>query len=50
MDGVITGFKIATGAIESQHLQDSLLSLTKLHYELQNQDKGVGDNSQCSLA
>jgi hypothetical protein len=49
-DGVVTGSKIANEAIGTEHLQNGLLSLTKLQYELQDQDKGVGDNSQCSPA
>ena len=50
LDGVVTGSKIANEAIGTEHLQNGLLSLTKLQYELQDQDKGVGDNSQCSPA
>ena len=50
LDGVVTGSKIANEAIGTEHLQTGLLSLTKLQYELQDQDKGVGDNSQCSPA
>ena len=47
---MVTGSKIANEAIGTEHLQNGLLSLTKLHYELQDQDKGVGDNSQSSPA
>ena len=50
LDGVVTGSKIANEAIGTEHLQTGLFSLTKLQYELQDQDKGVGDNSQCSPA
>ena len=50
LDGVVTGSKIANAAIGTQHLQNGLLSLTKLQYEIQDQDKGVGDNSQASPA
>ena len=50
LDGVVTGSKIANEAIGTEHLQNGLLSLTKLQYELQDQDKGVGDNSQSSPA
>ncbi|MDD2228685.1 MAG: hypothetical protein PHY48_04655 [Candidatus Cloacimonetes bacterium] len=50
LDGVVTGSKIANEAIGTEHLQNGLLSLTKLQYELQDQDKGMGDNSQSSPA
>ena len=50
LDGVVTGSKIANEAIGTEHLQNGLLSLTKLQYEIQDQDKGVGDNSQASPA
>ena len=50
LDGVVTGSKIANEAIGTEHLQNGLLSLTKLQYEIQDQDKGVGDNSQSSPA
>jgi hypothetical protein len=50
LDGAVTGSKIANAAIGTEHLQNGLLSLTKLQYELQDQDKGVGDNSQASPA
>ena len=50
LDGVVTGSKIANEAIGTEHLQNGLLSLTKLQYELQDQDKGIGDNSQCNPA
>lgn len=50
LDGVVTGSKIANEAIGTEHMQNGLLSLTKLQYELQDQDKGVGDNSQSSPA
>jgi hypothetical protein len=50
LDGVVTGSKIANAAIGTEHLQSGLLSLTKLQYEIQDQDKGVGDNSQSSPA
>ena len=50
LDGVVTGSKIANAAIVTEHLQNDLLSLTKLQYEIQDQDKGVGDNSQASPA
>ncbi|GAB1467971.1 hypothetical protein MASR2M64_06650 [Candidatus Cloacimonadota bacterium] len=49
-DGVITGNKIANAAISTNHLQDGLLSLSKLQYELQDQDNGMGDNTQSSPA
>lgn len=50
LDGVVTGSKIANAAIGTEHLQNGLLSLAKLQYETQDQDKGVGDNSQASPA
>jgi len=50
LDGVVTGSKIANEAIGTEHLQNGLLSLSKLQYELQDQDKGVGDSSQTSPA
>ncbi len=50
LDGVVTGSKIANEAIGTEHLQNGLLSLTKLQYEIQDQDKGTGDNSQASPA
>lgn len=50
LDGVVTGSKIANEAIGTEHLQNGLLSLTKLQYEIQDQDKGIGDNSQSSPA
>ena len=50
LDGAVTGSKIANAAIGTEHLQDGLLSLTKLQYEIQDQDKGIGDNSQASPA
>ena len=50
LDGAVTGSKIANAAIGNEHLQNGLLSLTKLQYEIQDQDKGVGDNSQASPA
>ncbi len=50
LDGVVTGSKIANAAIGTEHLQNGLFSLSKLQYEIQDQDKGVGDNSQASPA
>jgi hypothetical protein len=50
LDGAVTGSKIANAAIGTEHLQNGLLSLTKQQYEIQDQDKGVGDNSQSSPA
>ena len=50
LDGAVGGTKIANEAIGTEHLQNGLLSLSKLQYELQDQDKGVGDISQCSPA
>ncbi len=50
LDGAVTGNKIANATIGTEHLQNGLLSLTKLQYEIQDQDKGVGDNSQASPA
>ena len=50
LDGVVTGSKIANEAIGTEHLQNGLFSLSKLQYEIQDQDKGVGENSQASPA
>jgi len=50
LDGVVTGSKIANESNGTEHLQNDLLSLTKLQYEIQDQDKGIGDNSQASPA
>ena len=50
LDGAVTGSKIANAVIGTEHLQNGLFSLTKLQYEMQDQDKGVGDNSQASPA
>jgi len=50
LDGAVNGSKIANAAIGTEHLQNGLLSLTKLQYEIQDQDKGIGDNSQASPA
>jgi len=47
---VVTGSKIANAAIGTEHLQNGLLSLSKLQYELQDQNKGVGDSSHSSPA
>ena len=47
---MVTGSKIANESIGTEHLQNGLLSLAKLQYEIQDQDKGVGDNSQASPA
>ncbi|MDP3114354.1 MAG: hypothetical protein Q8M98_06205, partial [Candidatus Cloacimonadaceae bacterium] len=37
---------IANGAISANHLDNSLFTLSKLQHELQDQDKGVGEQSQ----
>lgn len=50
LDGVVTGSKIANEAIGTEHLQNGLLSLSKLQYEIQNQDEGVGDVTLSSPA
>ena len=50
LDGAVTGSKIANAVIGTEHLQNGLFSLTKLQYDMQDQDKGVGDNSQASPA
>ncbi len=51
LDGVVTGSKIANEAITLNHLDTSLkLPLSKLLYELHNQDTGVGDTTQASPA
>jgi len=50
LDGVVTGSKIANGAVSANHLDNSVFTLTKLQHELQNQDKGTGDQTQSSPA
>ncbi|MDD3524025.1 MAG: hypothetical protein PHQ41_04945 [Candidatus Cloacimonetes bacterium] len=51
LDGVVTGSKIANGAVAINHLDTSIrLPLSKLQYELHNQDNGIGDTTQSSPA
>lgn len=50
MDGAVTATKIAKEAIGEEHLQDQLLTLSKLQHEIQDQKQGVGDTSQASPA
>ncbi|MCB5229125.1 MAG: hypothetical protein LHW44_03510 [Candidatus Cloacimonetes bacterium] len=50
LDGVVSGNKIAAGAISTEHLQSGLLSLAKLRYELQDQNQGIGASSLRSPA
>jgi len=49
LDGVITGSKLANGAVALNHLDTGVrLPLSKLLYELHDQNTGIGDNSQTS--
>lgn len=50
LDGVVTGSKIANGAVSANHLDNGLFTLSKLQHELQDQDKGIGDQTQSSPA
>jgi hypothetical protein len=50
LDGTITGPKIANGSLSKTHLTPEILNLSKLEHEIQDQTKGVGDNSQGSPA
>jgi hypothetical protein len=49
-DGVVTGSKIANGAVSANHLDNSLFTLSKITHELQDQDKGIGDQTQATPA
>lgn len=51
LDGVVTGSKIANGAVALNHLDTGIrLPLSKLMYELHNQNNGIGDTTQSSPA
>ncbi len=50
LDGAVSANKIANGAISKSHLAPEILSLAKLQHEIQDQTKGVGDNSQSTPA
>ncbi|GAB1468316.1 hypothetical protein MASR2M64_10320 [Candidatus Cloacimonadota bacterium] len=51
LDGVVTGSKIANGAVSLNHLESNTrFPLSKLQYELHDQDTGIGDNTQTSPA
>ena len=49
-DGSVTSSKIANGALSKTHFAPDILTLSKLEHEIQDQNKGVGDNSQGSPA
>lgn len=51
LDGVVTGSKIANEAVALNHLDTNIkLPLSKILYELHNQDSGLGDTTQASPA
>lgn len=51
LDGMVTGNKIANESVGLNHLDNSMrLPLSKLLYELHNQDTGLGDTTQASPA
>ncbi|GAB1467723.1 hypothetical protein MASR2M64_04060 [Candidatus Cloacimonadota bacterium] len=51
LDGVVTTDKIANGSVTMNHLNgDVKLPLANLLYEVQDQDNGIGDNTQSSPA
>jgi hypothetical protein len=51
LDGVVTGTKIANGAVALNHIDPGIqFPLSKLLYELHDQDTGIGDNTQTSPA
>ncbi|GAB1467567.1 hypothetical protein MASR2M64_02400 [Candidatus Cloacimonadota bacterium] len=51
LDGVVTGTKLANGAVALNHIDPGIqFPLSKLQYELHNQDTGIGDNTQTSPA
>ncbi|HQP17998.1 MAG TPA: hypothetical protein PLQ79_05440 [Candidatus Cloacimonadota bacterium] len=49
-DGSVTSSKIANGSLSKTHFAPDILTLSKLEHEIQDQNKGVGDNSQGSPA
>ncbi|MDD4027388.1 MAG: hypothetical protein PHO75_04365 [Candidatus Shapirobacteria bacterium] len=46
LNGVITGSKLANGSVSANHLGNSVLSLSKIIHELQDQNNGIGDQTQ----
>ncbi len=50
LDGVVTGSKIANNSVSAKHLDSSLFTLSKICHELQDQDKGIGDQTQATPA
>lgn len=50
LDGVVTGSKIANSSVSAKHLDGSLFTLSKISHELQDQDKGIGDQTQATPA
>jgi len=49
-DGAVTSSKIAQHSITANHLDNSTFELNKLQHEIQNEYRGVGDNTQSSPA
>lgn len=49
-DGAVTASKIAQHSITANHLDNSTFKLNKLQHEIQNEYRGVGDNTQGSPA
>lgn len=49
-NSVITGQKIAAGAIDSSHLQDGSISMVKMKYHVSDELEGVGNTSGQSPA
>jgi hypothetical protein len=47
---VVTGSKIANSSVSAKHLDGSLFTLSKISHELQDQDKGIGDQTQATPA
>jgi hypothetical protein len=50
LDGVVTGSKIANNSVSAKHLDGSLFTLSKISHELQDQEKGIGDQTQATPA
>ena len=49
-DGAVTASKIAQHSITANHLDNGTFKLTKLQHEIQNEYRGVGNNTQGSPA
>ena len=49
-DGAVTASKIAQHSITANHLDNGTFKLTKLQHEVQNEYRGVGNNTQGSPA